>query len=64
MNGGDNFNSHIVYLWSCTRNAGVNVWGLALGKDEMDDTGKNKYVISPYFIGRMAMGRPVRPVRE
>lgn len=68
FNGGDNFNPQIVYLWSATSrttsNATKNSNSLALGLDSFDASGNNKYVISPYFIGRKSMARPVRPIRE
>lgn len=58
--GGDNFNAHLVYLWSSTptgRNDG-GAFSLALGKDA---TG---WGVCPLFYGRRAMARPVRPIRQ
>ncbi|MCM1319164.1 MAG: fimbrillin family protein [Muribaculaceae bacterium] len=65
--GGDNFNPQLCYLWSCTvfstdsKHIGV---GIALGLDNHDEKGNNKYCITPRFQGRRSMARPVRAVRE
>lgn len=74
--GGDNFNPTIVYLWTYEEVPTDDLlgYGLALGIDtqfiknvdkpqEVDKSG-NIYVMSPYFTGRKAMARPVRPIRE
>ncbi len=76
LQGGDNFNPTIAYLWSYDDVTKVpqQSYGLALGIDtqyikdvtkpkEVDRSG-NIYVICSYFVGRKAMGRPVRPIRE
>ncbi|MCM1222640.1 MAG: hypothetical protein NC548_50075, partial [Lachnospiraceae bacterium] len=67
MNGGDNFNPQLCYLWSCT------VWSssnkhiaacIALVLDTHDVDGNNLYCITPRFQGRRSMARPIRAVRE
>lgn len=61
LNGGDNYNAQLVYLWAAstysTNTSAGN--GLALGEDK-----ENAYVICAYFPGRKTMARPVRPIRE
>ena len=79
FNGADNFNSNIVYLWSCIPcgDSSTNGFSLALGYDKnydpantnsdgtpVIDTEEPGYVISSYFIGRKTMARPVRGIRE
>lgn len=61
--GGDNFNPKIVYLWSNQIYFHVNnrsAYGLALGLNDE----KKEYASNFEFIGRRAMARPVRPVKE
>lgn len=68
FNGGDNFNTQIVYLWSSGSRTGssdkVKSNGLALGLDKFNSNGDNEYVICSYFVGRKTMARPVRAIRE
>lgn len=65
MKGGQNFNPTIVYLWSCTVQniTPTNGYGIALGNDPFDDNGNYKHCITPYFMGRRSMARPIRAVR-
>ncbi|MDE6272472.1 MAG: fimbrillin family protein [Muribaculaceae bacterium] len=76
LQGGDNFNPTIVYLWSYDEVPTNNLlsYGLALGIDtqfiadvskpnEVNKNG-NIYVMCSYFTGRKAMARPIRPIRE
>lgn len=58
--GGDNFNPHLVYLWSSTPTGRSDFtgFGLALGKDA------SGWGVCTFFYGRRSMARPVRPIRE
>ncbi len=70
--GGGNFNSNLVYLFSCVPR-GTNGLSIALGFDRnfiplgKPDKEENKepgFCITSYFLGRMSQARPVRPIRE
>lgn len=61
--GGNNFNPKIVYLWSNQiyfHEKNKSAYGLALGLNDE----KQEYASDFQFIGRRAMARPVRPVKE
>lgn len=73
-NPGDNFNSHLVYLWSSNISDWVEEyggWGLALGCDEPSGeydaipviSDNSHYGLCAFFHGRRSMARPVRPIR-
>lgn len=73
IGGGDNFGRNVSYAWSnrhTTDSDGHSAYGMALGYDvDTDDKNaveenKKVYYLGAHFIGRRAMGRPVRAIRE
>lgn len=65
---GGNFGRNVSYAWSNRSQTGHNAYGMALGLDtdrEFDgDDAELRYFVGGQFIGRRAMGRPVRAIRE
>ncbi|MBD5303900.1 MAG: fimbrillin family protein [Bacteroides sp.] len=63
---GGNFGRNVSYAWSNRSYTGHNAYGMALGldTDNNDGTEELRYYVGGQFIGRRAMGRPVRAIRE
>ncbi len=67
---GDNFGRNVSYAWSNRYANGNNAYGLALGfdnsRESIDDVpdSEKRYYVGAQFIGRRAMCRPVRAIRE
>lgn len=68
IGAGGNFGRNVSYAWSNRTYAGYNSYGMALGLDtDREILGENaelRYYVGGQFIGRRAMGRPVRAIRE
>lgn len=72
VGAGNNFNPHIVYLWSSNVTKTIqdrSGYTIALGEDGMMWDSKNEkevtgYIVSTAFNGRKSMARPIRCVRE
>lgn len=66
--GGGNFGRNISYAWSnrFVNTSHLTAYGLALGLDtnQEDQTIDLKYFIGAQFMGRRAIGRPVRAIQE
>lgn len=72
---GDNFGKNVSYAWSNRYANANNAYGMALGLDTdrlaYDNNGEligsaddDRYYVGAQFIGRRAMARPVRAIRE
>lgn len=67
---GDNFGRNVSYAWSNRQSNGNNAYGMALGLDTDRESIENVsqdeklYYVGTQFIGRRAMCRPVRAIRE
>lgn len=66
IGAGGNFGRNVSYAWSNRAYEGRNSYGMAVGldtdKEEADPT--DRYYVGGQFIGRRAMGRPIRSIRE
>ncbi|MDE5869474.1 MAG: hypothetical protein K2H18_04505, partial [Muribaculaceae bacterium] len=67
--GGGNMGRNVSYAWSNRYVKGTNqymAFGMALGldTDQEDQSVALEYYIGGQFLGRRAMGRPVRAIRE
>lgn len=66
IGAGQNFGRNVSYAWSNRCYKGNNAYGMALGldTDNEDSAGKLEYYVGGQFIGRRAIGRPARVIRE
>lgn len=68
IGAGENFGKNVSYAWSNRSYTGRNAYGMALGLDTNRDSDlsdeNDRYYVGGQFIGRRAMGRPVRCIRE
>lgn len=67
IGAGGNFGLNVSYAWSSRYANEYNAYGMALGLDtntvDYSHTEK-RYFVGAQFVGRRAMGRPVRAIRE
>ncbi|MDE7509035.1 MAG: fimbrillin family protein [Muribaculaceae bacterium] len=65
---GANFGKNVSYAWSSRYANGNNAYGMALGLDTDREinggTDADRYYVGGQFIGRRAMARPVRAIRD
>lgn len=65
---GANFGKNVSYAWSSRYANGNNAYGMAVGLDtdrELNGgTSADRYYVGGQFIGRRAMARPVRAIRD
>lgn len=68
IGAGENFGKNVSYAWSNRSYTGKNAYGMALGldtnRDDHESDTNDRYYVGGQFIGRRAMGRPVRCIRE
>lgn len=68
IGAGENFGKNVSYAWSNRSYSGKNAYGMALGldtnRDDHETDTNDRYYVGGQFIGRRAMGRPVRCIRE
>lgn len=63
IKAGLNFNLRMFYGWS-SRWTGKDLYSGYAGAIGIDAYSGNNYFMASHFIGRRAMGRPVRPIRD
>ena len=66
IGAGDNFGKNVSYAWSNRYANTNNAYGMAVGLDtnKAEVSDDDRYYVGGQFIGRRAMGRPVRAIRD